>query len=593
MGESATVENRAVEVESFLDNLYGKETGYVYCPTKNPESGYWQPHFYQWPKQKTAIVTHLLDQAKSKDCYVAPSLFKAPSDKKQAWKGSNYVWVEFDGNAPSGTPSGIPEPSLRVRSSVKGHEHWYWRLDSFETELGVVEALSKKLTYTLDADKSGWDSSQVLRPPGTLHHDSGRRVTLLSARNGSHSLGDFKNLIEPPPVAVVDTSFDHIPDIQDVIAKYKWPADATDLFKKQTQPVGSRSSAMTRLGFHCIEMGMSNEECYAILFNADERWGKFKHRAPEDRAKRLIGIITHCRSAKSVQVELSLSDTLAPIFSWEEFKSSKIEPPTWIFEGLMAEQGLGILAASPGTGKSTLSLFMTFCAILKKPFLAWKFVKDTKPIKGAFVSFEMQPSEIIGFLNDMEPGYSPEEFETLLNNFFIIPEGSAVNLAKKDVQAEILERLLSREVNWVVFDSLKTLTKMDEENVETFFEWVNRTLRKEHKMTVWIIHHMRKNPNAKSEKGPMTLDDVYGAMGITAHPTTVLGFQKRSIKGVLKVVSLKIRSAEEKDPFLIKRATGHKFIIHDKNPVAEEEEDNGSVDGDDGTESDSNLFGGG
>lgn len=589
MGEAA--ENRSTEVESFLELLYGDEKGYVYCPTKNPESGYWQPYFFQWPQHRTAITTHILSQTKAADCYVSPSLFKAPSDKKQAWKGSHYVWIEFDGNAPSNLPDGIPQPSIRVRSSVKGHEHWYWRLNDFESDYRVVEQLSKQLTYTLDADKSGWDASQVLRPPGTLHHDSKRRVTLLSATGKSVSFSDFKNLVEPPPVAVVDTQYDHLPDIQDVIAKYKWPEDATDLFKKASQPVGSRSSAMTRLGFHCIEMGMSNEECYVILLNADERWGKFKSRPPEDRAKRLTGIITHCRSAKSVQVELSLSETLAPIFSWNEFKQSKVEPPTWIFDGLIAEKGLGILAAQAGTGKSTVSLFMTFCAILKKKFLLWDFSKKSKPIKGAFISFEMQPSEVIGFLNEMEFGYSSAEIEELLESFFVVPEGSAVNLSKKEVQQEILDRLLSREVNWVVIDSLKAISNMDEARVEAIFEWINKVLRKEHGMTVWLIHHTRKSPNQKSEKGPMTLDDVYGSMGITTHPTTVLGFQKRSTKGTLKVLSLKIRSAEEKDPFLIKRAPGHKFIV-DANKVAEEEE-SGDASTDDGTETESNpeLFG--
>lgn len=590
MGASATVPQRAVEIESFLDNLYGEEKGYVYCPTKSPESAYWQPYFFQWPQNKTAIVTHILDQTKAKDCYIAPSLFKAPSDKKQAWKGSNHVWIEFDGNAPDSLPKGIPQPSLRVRSSVKGHEHWYWRLQNFETDYRVVEQLSKQLTYTLDADKSGWDASQVLRPPGTLHHDSGRRVTVLASHSKSVALSDFKNLVVPPPVAVVDTSFDHLPDVTDVVAKYKWPVDATDLFKKQTQPVGSRSSAMTRLGFHCIEMGMTNEECYAILFNADERWGKFKHRSPEDRAKRLIGIITHCRSAKSVQVELSLSDTLAPIFSWEEFKNADIQRPTWIFDSLIVENGLGIIAAAPGVGKTTLSLYMSHCAVLKKKFLKYDFIGE-QSVRSAFVSGEMQPSECKGFLDEMERGYSGTEFETLKDNFFIIPEGSAIDLSKKTNQQEILERLLSRDTNFVVFDSLKAMTNLEDGRVDTFFEWINKTLRKEHKMTVWVIHHNRKPPNAKTERAAIGLEDVYGNMGITTHPTTVFGLQKRSVKGVLEFLPLKIRSAEEDQKFVIKRQPHLQFGLSDE-PVEEPKKEVADDNGDNpGTEPNSGLFG--
>lgn len=596
MGEPKAVSHSS-EIESFLDTMFDGQEGYVYTPTKTPESAYWQPYFFSWPKHRTAIITHILDQTKSKECYVAPSLFKAPSAEKPAWKGTNHVWVEFDGNAPVNLPTGIPDPSYRVQSSEQGHEHWYWRLSEFETDFRVIEQLSKRLAYTLDADKSGWDANQVLRPPGTIHHDSGKRVATLSVRNSQASYGDFTGLVEVSAAAVLNTTFESLPDIQEVIAKYKWNEEALDLFRKDKQPTGSRSSAMTRLGFECVEMGMTNEECYVVLLNADDRWGKFKTRSPEDRAKRLIGIITHCRGEKSVQAELNLSDTLAPIYSWSEFNDSKVEPPEWLFDGLLAEQGLLVLSGDPSVGKSTVSMYLCMRAILNQPFLTWKFNTSSKQINAAFVSFEMQPSECKGFLDEMAPGYDSQGRSLLGNQFFLIPEGSSVDLSKKEFQQEVLDRLLSRQINLVVFDSLKAMTMNEDTKVRIFLDWVTKVLRKKHKMTVIIIAHNRKPPGTKSERGPLILGDVYGGMEITADATAVVALGKRSMKNVLTVAPLKIRSAEEPPPFLINREKYLQFSVADKtvtekaDKVEVEEEVAEVVSGEESTESNPNLFG--
>jgi len=273
------------EVESFIKSLFDQQEGFVYTPTKDPATGRWQTYFFKYPDQVPDAVTHICHETDRKEVYLAPSLFKRPQATKAAWKGTSFVWVEFDGNAPDNLPNGIPEPTVRIQSSTKGHEHWYWRLNNFETDKNVIEGLSKSLAYTLESDRSGWDSTQVLRPPGTIHHDSGRRVRVKKADSSTHSVADFVNLVNPPEEVVVNTNITNLPDVGDVVSKYKWPTDARDLFKKQTQQVGSRSQAMMRMAYHCIEMGMEDTEAYVILMNCDDRWGKYKNRSPENRSK--------------------------------------------------------------------------------------------------------------------------------------------------------------------------------------------------------------------------------------------------------------------------------------------------------------------
>lgn len=547
--------NYATEIDSFLETLYGGNTGFIYAPTKG-ESGYWQPYFFKWPEQKTAIVTHLLSQSEDKDCYVSPSIFKAPSDKKVAWKGSHHVWVEFDGNAPSSPPDGIPNPSIRIQSSVDGHEHWYWRLGQFETDFNALEGLAKQLTYTLDADKSGWDCSQVLRPPGTLHRESKRRVRLLAANNSSVTYESFKNLVTVPEAAVANTNFENLPDVQVVIAKYKWPEEAIALFRKPGQPVGSRSSAMTALGFFCIEMGMTNEEAYSILLNADDRWGKYKYRSPRDRAKRLVGIISHCRGKKELDAELHLSERESFI-SLGDFRNTDIKVK-WLYQDFLTEKGLGIISAAPGIGKSTLSIRMGISTCLGKDFLIWK--NSAGPGKRVgFVSLEMAGLECKKFIDDMWPSLSDEEKAVVERNFFLLPLGYSLPLASKDAQQMIMDEIDKHKIDFLIIDSLKAATGLDERKLDAFFDWLNKHVRNERGCTGWLIHHNRKPPNEGPRK-PRGLEDLYGDTFIGAHPTTVVTLHRSSSKAI-EVIPLKIRLAQETDPFSIERAPHLDFKV--------------------------------
>lgn len=573
------------EIESFLDTLYEGQKGYTYVPTKG-ESGFWQQYFFRWPEQKTQVITHLLSQSKERDCYVSPSLFKAPSDKKQAWKGSNYVWVEFDGNAPSELPRGIPSPTVRVQSSNSKHEHWYWKLTEFETDFRALEGLAKSLTYTLDADKSGWDCSQVLRPPGTLHQESRKRVRLLAQSSKSHSYGDFKELVVPPEAAVVNTTMDSLPDVTAVVAKYMWPEDATKLFSKPSQPVGSRSSAMTRLGFHCIEMGMTNEEAYVILLNADDRWGKYKHRSPEDRAKRLIGLISHCRGTKELQAELHLSERESFV-SLGDFRKTDIKAK-WLFTNFITERGLGVLSASPGVGKTTLSIRLGFAVCLAKDFLVWRSKMETGKRVG-FVSLEMAGVECKKFIEDMWPSFTEPERDIIDKNFYLLPLGYSLPLGGKEAQQMLLDEIDKHQLEFIIIDSLKAATGLDDKKMDAFFDWVNKHVRDKRGCTVWIVHHNRK-PTNEGPRKPRGLEDLYGDTFIGAHPTAVVSLWRKS-KGVLEVLPFKIRLAEEQDPFTIKREKYMDFSVLDRTSIHDEEVKDSGASSDDKPDRKPGLFG--
>ena len=583
---SSKGESYAVEIEEFLNTLFEGLDGYVYAPTKNPATGHWQTYFFTWPEQRPDIVTHILDASRTKEAYVSPSLFSKPLARKKEWKGSHFVWVEFDGNAPSDLPNGIPNPSIRIQSSTSGHEHWYWRLNNFEEDKSVIEGLSKRLAYTLDSDRSGWDAVQVLRPPGTLHHDSKRRVRLLKSESTEHSIADFVNLVNPPSEVVVNTNITSLPDLQDVISKYKWPTDARDLFRKTTQRTGSRSEAMMRMAYHCVEMGMTDEESYVILMNCDDRWGKYKNRTPENRSKVFLDQIAKARQKKGIQAEKRL-DEVRRMVTLDELMALDFSNVGWWFENFFAESTLGFIAGDPGVGKTTFTIQMCLDVTLGKDFLGMKNNKDGFT-KVGFYSYEMDAFQLQYFFTDMLKVYTDAERTIIGQQLYLDTFGSNFYLDQKAAQQQVLDFVDRHELKFLVFDSLRAVSGLDERRIEEFIDFVDKELRIARGCSVWVVHHNRKAQKG-AEKEEQSLADLYGSTSIGASAATVVGLEKKG-GNTIKVNCLKLRLAEEFKAFKVKHKNTRTFVLateaDDPEPVAEETQSN-----DNNRPTSANLFG--
>lgn len=549
------------EVESFIESLFERQEGFVYTPTKDPATGRWQTYFFKYPNQKTDIITHICHETDTKEVYLAPSLFKRPQAVKASWKGTSFVWVEFDGNAPDSLPNGIPEPSIRIQSSTKGHEHWYWNLGTFETDKNVIEGLSKSLSYTLESDRSGWDATQVLRPPGTIHHDSGRRVRVRKADSSTHSVSDFINLVLPPEEVVINTNITNLPEVGDVVSKYQWPTDARDLFKKQTQPTGSRSEAMMRMAYHCVEMGMEDAEAYVILMNCDDRWGKYKNRTPENRSRVFLDQIAKARQKIGIKAEKKLTE-VRPIYTVRELLNLDFSNVGWWYEGLYATQTLGFIGGDPGVGKSTFMLQMCMDVTCgKDKFLQWENKKEGIH-KSGFFSFEMDAFQLQHFLKYQITGYTPEQNEIIMDNFRLDSYGSAENLNDKKARQTVLDFIDKYELEFVAFDSLRAVTKLKDENIEEFLDWIDKDLRRDRSCSVWVIHHNRK-PAQGEQRQEQSLSDLYGSTSIGAAAATVVGLEKKPA-GRVQLNHLKTRMAPEFDPIFLERTDQLHFKISTK-----------------------------
>lgn len=149
----------------------------------------WQPFMHRYPRGLDSIIRHTLKYAATPgaNVFFSPALFSTNRATKDAVMGSWTLWVDFDGNAPKqwvlDDPKDgslwVPPPTLRVQSSIEGHEHCYWALDTFITDIDALEDRNQALAYVTGADTSGWDADQVLRPIHTVNRKRNQPVVIL------------------------------------------------------------------------------------------------------------------------------------------------------------------------------------------------------------------------------------------------------------------------------------------------------------------------------------------------------------------------------------------------------------------------------
>lgn len=582
---SVTPISTTKELERFFDCLYGDQKGFVYSPTKNPEvANSWEQHFFLWPQDKERLVRHVHSMSARHEVYVGPALFKLdklgkPSGEKESFLGSHYVWAEFDGNASEAItklPSEL-SPAMRIQSSLPGHEHWYWRLEGFVEDIAVIESITQRLAYHLDGDIGCWNANRVLRPPTTVHHESRKSVTVLKSDLTPTPIAAFIKLPELPVRLVDEIEVGTIPAVFDVVAKYVWPEDMLRLFKESELATkegkdagkGFRNEALTKLGYFCLELGMTTGEALAVLLNADNRWKKFHGR--KDQMKQLLSIMNYCRSRKSSR---ALEEAAKPpteeqqeenrlvsqfkIYTWREFKEAEVNVE-WLIDDYLHKKGFGVVSGPPGVGKSQYSLRFAEAMAKGLPYLKWPC---PRPVKTLFISLEM-PWEELDHISNVMKIEDPDG--ALHENLFVMPVGSTIKLADEQIKNMLASSIdqINQDIDIVMIDSLGHAVG-DELNSDKVifdsFRFVHNYIRSQLGAAMWFIHHPRKEQ--AGNRKPKEQDDLYGSRYISAAATSITNLWPMDKKGhVIELSCLKMRLASKFDKFTIKRTPGLDFQL--------------------------------
>ncbi len=254
MNQPVSVPNDT-DLDNFIEFLFDGIEGYAYLVAKAPDNkAEWNQQFFEWPAQADFLKQTIRKVTSTYEVFIAPALYKTDENaQRENVKVTNVVWADFDGNAPDWEGFAGP-PSLTIQSSIEGHNHVYWRLNSPLTDVEVIEDYNRRIAYNFQADGSGWDATQVLRPPTTLNHKRSAAVTVLSASDYSYDCALFESLGAAP--AQLETSswqLGQLPDPQTVILKYPFTPDLIALLGKDKSEIKDRSASLMNLAYGCCQ----------------------------------------------------------------------------------------------------------------------------------------------------------------------------------------------------------------------------------------------------------------------------------------------------------------------------------------------------
>lgn len=550
-------------IGEFCDFLFGDEDGFVYLPSKDPVSDRWFTDFLIWPANRKTVIQTIARLSKTREVYIAPALYNQPDIKLHDIKGASVIWADFDGNLPSIDEldeKGSPFPTVRVKSSIAGHEHWYWKLDKFSTDIKFIQDTNRALAYALGADPSGWDIEQVLRPVGSFNHK--RDVVPVELIGNTHNSYTAENF-EEVPVAELNYSesdFDPriIPDIDSVLLKYAWTKSEQELLKaKSGKP--KRSSMLTKLGYMCCEKGLNNSEVYAILAWVDERWGKFSKRANKKQC--YIRLVDFVRQKRPYKEESSSEDTPN---TPETFKYrirgfmthyNSAENLEWIIPGLLHNSASMWFVGKSGSLKTALAMELGINLALGKSILSWENNAD-RPLKLIMWSLEMGESEIKERQHVQVARHTSDELDQLEQNFLIYDDPDPLQLFDPFQASIFKEAVLEHKPDGLIIDSAQMSMSQDmsgEEQVKKSIRFLQE-LRHRHNFFTITIHHPRKDlAGVKAQK--MTLSDLFGSQTMANSASTVIGMQlqdkKESEPQKIDLLHLKTRFSEIPADFTI------------------------------------------
>jgi AAA domain-containing protein len=545
----APVDN--TELKSFFNLLYRDTEGYVYIAIKDPKlpvehPEYWKKKFFKWPHQVEDLISYVTNSSRKYDVYSSPSLFRREDATKAAWLGTWCVWTEFDGNTPQlGSQTlDCPHPSIRIRSSLETHEHWYWQLREFCDSIEVFESASRRISYGLQADTSTWNCNRVLRPPNTIHQECGRQVAIVERLGTRHTLDEIATSFPSLDTrnATVETP-QNIPDIGSVVAKYAWPDGVFKKFVGKVNP-GKRSDSLCWIAHECAVMGMSNNEIMSVLLNADQRWGKFTGRI--DRIEQLTSIIANTRQ-KHPENEL-------PAIGIWDFVKQDVQLK-WIIDNFLPDQALTCMVSPPGIGKTQFALQLAIHVALGLNFIG---LRVNEPAKSTFVSLEMPAPQLHYFTHQMLARYPDKEKKILNEMLILVPLGVDLPLDKTYPQQELIRHVAKHDPRGIIIDSLGTsisASTSDEAAAKTVFNFIKENFISQEKF-VWLIHHFRKGQ--VGNKQPSDLDDLHGSGVIGRLSDLVLSLKSRG-DDELSVSSLKTRLSAPIKEFNIRRVAGLNF----------------------------------
>ena len=507
-----------------LKAVWGKKTGYVFVPRRNPKQLDAKGHptwdegrAYKYPDEWDAVRDRIVESAKTGwDTYWCPLVFEKPNRlKENVLPQQNVLWADLDPVDPTGL--GSLKPSIAWKSSNDRYQA-LWILDS-EQDIAHVEQVNKALSYKIGADKGGWDVGQVLRVPGSPNYkyDPPQQGKLLWAESRQFDLERVEKAVEVASTTPIELSSGKT--LASLLEGWKIPKRTQDLLyvDEREVEVGDRSDRLWEIETSLLEAGLPILTVVDIITICP--WNKFKGRKGEReqihnevlKADAHVKTKPEVRGASTVTTELTSAEAERRESEWAvpfaTFAAKRMEKPEWLVEGIWQKGTYGMIAGEPKTYKSVQATDLALSVASGRPFLNYFPVRTT----GAVLYVQEENGEQTvqdrvfkvaaskGLLQSTPFGWQlPNDLPLYFSNNY------GVDLTKKDSRELLEETVRNIKPVLLILDPLYMMLGTVDENSATevgeVLRWLTH-LRNTYGVAIMLCHHYNKGNGTSSNRG--------------------------------------------------------------------------------------------
>ncbi|QCW22390.1 RecA-like DNA recombinase [Gordonia phage Agatha] len=480
--------------------------GFVFLPwiprdaarTKERRQSWHEDQAFAWPADKAKIRKHLI-QHRDDDLYFAPMLFSEPERRSEYAMEGSRLWADLDEVNPEQIAPHL-QPTHAWETSP-GRFAAIWALGEERSNVTRPGGPNHRLTIFIGADKSGWDTTQLLRVPGSANNKAayapGTRGRLVWANRGLHTWDTFDDL---PAVEVVSVEHDIDEQVLEGVDRHKVMARVKLKINRQVREFLhmkdsgdlDRSETAWQIERELADAGCSLAEIVAVM--RPTVWNKFAGR--QDELKRLMTEASKALSKRGeegpVIEEEAKPDKLVPHYLDADYQN--VPEPEWLVDNMIPRGGCGFVAGIPKSMKSWLSLDLAISLVTGAQWLGVR----TAPQNVLYIQ-EEDPASLVNKRHQIIAGSKVPPWQinesTPGNLYMKIYMGyDGTDLAWQAWLRDIVEEY---EIDLVIFDTLATIAPgVDiDSGREVKGELLDpiKDIARSTGSTMLIVHHMTKS----------------------------------------------------------------------------------------------------
>lgn len=488
---------------NLLRKIWGRNTkGYVFLPfieakharDKATRKQHWrEPKAFRWPDDAVKIEAHLEKHADD-DLYFTPMVFAEPRRKTEYATASTSLWADLDEKDPETLPERL-KPTHAWETSP-GRFAAVWTLSEPREGASLVGGVNHRLTTHIGADQSGWDTTQLLRVPGSANNKPGKpagtRGSVVWANREIHEWDAYDALPEVKafrgiaPESLTEEAIDAL-DADATWQRYRLKCGnrVRQYMRMQDDGGLDRSSVVWQVERDLADAGASLAEIIAVV--RPSPWNKFDGRNDE-----LTRLITEAAKAIAAKKETTVTEdndgieVLGDEDGDEEmplpltgFGMYDLPAPTrtrWLVRDILPAGAVGFMAGPPKSMKSWFALYLLVCITHREKFIDHSIVgggnalyiqqEDDDPITrhrlGIILDSINRKHHFSGYLTvayDVEGNaeitwHAPKRAPFTLH--LVIQKG--FNAASKSWQKWLHEYIRANDIVAVVADTLSTVS---------------------------------------------------------------------------------------------------------------------------------------